>query len=460
MQSLEAAGNKRMAELKNLQEAALPAAEKMVELKQREVKIAGLHRNIAQADYNFGQKMLAFYDYRFLSKAFWQQMSGFANRLMRRYLDLGGRTAWFSERALSFETDKDIRVVSFDYFPKHLRGVTGADTLQLHLAEMEATRIFSLSQTIPVKQTISMARDYSVAFGQLKKNGSCWFTTSETLLRLTYPGVYGYRLRCVSIGATYADEAMPHKGMLSNHGISMVTRSDGSSHRLARYPDALPLSEFNMRGDMWVYDLPGETLLPFEGSGIETAWELSLSRLGDAASLENLTDVLITFDMRASYSLMLDAKHKAEWPATLKKSVLISGRAQNPGEITRFKKDGDVLSLTFRPALAANNSIEKMRTVSFLALMLSGVIESPVSTSMTADTDGLTAAFDLTDGIVLSNAGFLAAANGGVPLALNALTGISFDQPFTLTIDAGANAGVDFSNMYDVQMFVEYEAQV
>lgn len=460
MQSLEAAGNKRMAELKGLQEVALPAAEKMVEMKQKEAKIAGLHRNIAQAEYNLGQKMLAFYDYRFLSKAFWQQMSGFANRLMRRYLDIGGRTAWFAERALSFEIDKEIRVVSFDYFPKNLRGVTGADTLQLHLAEMEATRIFGLSQTIPVKQTFSLAKDFPIAYGQLKKHGACWFTTSETPLQLAYPGVFGYRIRCVSIGATYADDAFPHRGMLNNHGISMVSRNDGSSHRLARYPDALPLSEFNMRGDMWVYELPGETLLPFEGSGIETAWQLSLSRLGDTTSLENLTDVLLTFDMRASYSATLDARHKAELPASLKKSVLISGRAQNPGEVTRFKKDGDLLTLTFRPALAANNSVEKMRTVSFLALMLSGVEQSPVAASMSADTDGLVANFDLTDGIALSNAGFLAGANGGVPLPLNDLTGISFDQNFTLTIDAGANVGVDFSKMYDAQLFVEYEAQL
>ena len=257
--------------------------------------------------------MLAFYDYRFLSKAFWQQLSGSANRLMRRYLDLGGRTAWFAERALSFEMDeKTFRVVSFDYFPKHLRGVTGADTLQLHLAELEATRIFGLSQTVPVKQTFSLARNFPVAFGQLKKHGSCWFSTSESQFRLAYPGVYGYRLRCVSIGATYADDSFPHRGMLSNHGISMVSRSDGSSHRLARYPDALPLSEFNMQGDMWVYDLPDETLLPFEGSGIETAYKISLSRLGDAAGLENLTDVLLTFDMRASYAATLDARHKAE----------------------------------------------------------------------------------------------------------------------------------------------------
>lgn len=460
MKSMEAAANKRIGELKQLREVALPAAEKMVELKKREVKISELHRSIAKADYDLGKGMLAFYDYRFLSKAFWQQMAGFTNRLMRRYLDLGGRTAWFAERALSFETDKDVRVVSFDYFPKNLRGVTGADTLQLHLSELEASRIYSLSQTIPVKQTFSMARDFPIAFGQLKKHGSCWFATAETEFRLAYPGVYGYRIRCVSIGATYANDAFPHKGMLSNHGISMVSRSDGSSHRLLRYPDALPLSEFNMRGDMLVYDLPDETLLPFEGSGIETAWELSLSRLGGAPSLENLTDVLLTFDMRASYSAALDTAHRAALPASWKKAVLISGKAQNPGVVRQFKKDGGVLTLTFRPAIAVGNSVENMRTVTFLALMLSGVEQSPIAASLNADGDGLLVNFDLTDGIALSNAGFLAAANGGIALPLNGLTGSSLDQPFTLTIDAGANPGMDNSKLYDVQMLIEYDAQV
>jgi hypothetical protein len=305
-----------------------------------------------------------------------------------------------------------------------------------------------------------MARDFPIAFGQLKKHGSCRFATAETEFRLAYPGVYGYRIRCVSIGATYANDAFPHKGMLSNHGVSTVSRSDGRSHRLLRYPDALPLSEFNMRGDMLVYDLPDETLLPFEGSGIETAWEFSLSRLGGAAGLENLTDVLLTFDMRASYSAALDAAHRAALPASLNNAVLISGKAQNPGVVRQFKKDGGLLALTFRPFLAAANSLETMRTVTFLALMLSGVEQSPVAASLSADVDGLLVNFDLTDGIALSNAGFLAAANGGVPLPLNGLTGISFDQRFTLTIDAGMNPGVDFSALYDVQMLVEYEAQM
>lgn len=460
MQSLEAAGNKRMGELKALQEMALPAAEKMVVLKQREVKIAELHRAIAQADYNFGQKMLAFYDYRFLSKAFWQQMSAFANRLMRRYLDLGGRTAWFAERALSFETDKDIRVVSFDYFPRQLRGVTGADTLQLHLAELEATRIFGLSQTIPVKQTLSLARDFPIAYGQLKKQGSCWFSTAEIMLRLAYPGLYGYRIRCVSLGVTYTHDVMPHKGMLTNHGVSVVSRSDGSLHRLARFPDALPLSEFNMRGDMLVYDLPDETLLPFEGSGIDTAWQLSLCQLGDAISLETLTDVLLTFDMRASYSATLAARHQSEMPVSQKRAVLMSGKAQNPGALANFRTNGGVLALEFNPIAAVNNSREKARVVTFLALTLSGVDTGPIVANLQAMTDGVSAPVDFIEGVALSNAGFLAAANGGVALSLNALTGISADQRFVLTLDADAHPGVDFSDTVDVQLLIEYEAQL
>lgn len=460
MKSFAEIANKRLGELQNLREVALPAAEKMVELKQREVNIANLHRNIAQADYNFGSKLLAFYDYRFLSQAFWQQLSSFANKLMRRYLDLGGRTAWFAERSLSFELDKEIRIVSFDYFPRQLRGVTGADILQLHIAELEASRISGLSQTIPVKQTFSLARDFPIAYGQLKKYGACRFSTSETPLRIVYPGVYGYRLRNVSLGLSYSDETMPHMGILTNQGFSAVSRRDGTMNRLLRYPDALPLSEFNLRDDMLVYDLPDETLLPFEGSGIETTWEVSLSRIGQAQSLENLTDVLVTFDMRASYSVTLDAIHQEQLPTTLKKSVLISGKRQNTGKIAEFKSSGGILTLTFQPALAAANSIEKTRTITFLAVILSGVKQSSVFMALTALTDGITASINLENGIALSNNDFLNGSNRGVPLPLNVLTGISGDQSFVLTLDPANNAGVNFSELYDVQILMEYTAQL
>ncbi|MCC6287937.1 MAG: hypothetical protein IT249_08630 [Chitinophagaceae bacterium] len=460
MQSMADAAAKRSGDLKSLQEVALPMAQKVVELKKRDVTIAKLNKQIAEADYQFGRKMLAFYDYRFLSKAFWQQLASFSNRLLRRYLDLGGRTAWFAERALSFEADKEIRIVSFDYFPTSLRGVTGADQLQLHLAEMESARIQNLSQTIPVKQTFSLSKDFPIAWGQLKKNGTCDFSTSEQLLKLVYPGVYGYRIRCVSIGITYVDETMPHKGMFLNDGYSVVSQKDNSSHRLLRYPDALPLSEFNMRNDMFVYELPDETLLPFEGSGIETTWHLNLSRLGSATSLEGLTDVIFTFDMRARYSAVLKSQQDALLPSTWNKAVLISGKSISATAIAKFKKDGGKLTLKFEPALAAANAIEKSRTVNLLGIVLSGAGNDPVMASLRAETDKIAANFEFENGIALSNTSVMAAANAGVPLSLNPLTGINANQAFIFEMDKSDNAGIDFSKMVDVQLYIEYEAKI
>src|SRR5262249_14425966 len=151
---------------------------------------------------------------------------------------------------------------------------------------------------------------FPMEFGQLKKTGFCRFATSEAPLRLVHPGVYGYRVRNITVAASYTEPIQPHRGLFSNQGVSIGTREKpGSAHTLVRYPDALPLSEFRMRNDMWVFDLPDETLLPFEGSGFETVWELMVSKVGNVDDLTVMSDMLITFDLRASYSAVLEKQH-------------------------------------------------------------------------------------------------------------------------------------------------------
>ena len=164
--------------------------------------------------------------------------------------------------------------------------------------------------------------------------------------------------------------------------------------------------------------------------------------------------------MRASYSATLDTIHQAQLPVTLKKSLLISGKMQNPGAIRTFKADGGILTITFQPTSAAGNSTEKTRTITFLALILSGVQQSPISVTLTAATDGIAATVNLEDGIALSNSDFLSGSNGGVALPLNVLTGLGGDQAFVFTLDAANNPGTDFSQIYDVQLLMEYTAQI
>jgi hypothetical protein len=423
------------------------------------VTIAQLAQAIAKADWQLGSDLLAYFATRMQNRAFLVSMAEFSNRLMRRYLDLAGRTGWMAERALAFEQDRELAVIAFDYFPRNLRGVSGADLLQLHLAELEAARIQGLTQTIPVKQTISLARDFPMEFGQLKEGGFCRFAMSEAPLKLVHPGVYGYRVRNVTVAAAYTDQIQPHRGLFSNQGISVVTReTSGSAHTLVRYPDALPLSEFRMRNDMWVFDLPDETLLPFEGSGIETVWELMLSKIGNTSGFESLADVFITFDMRASYSAHLGKQHMLAMPASATRSILLSAKAANPGALAKFRKDGGTVKLSFDLAKLARNPNEKNRKTLNFALAAVGVDGAQFTATFASKNPGQDEEITFDKALALSNAGALAGGNGGVPLPLTTFVGLDLDQTFELEIDADANAAVDFTRIADVLMLAEYGA--
>jgi hypothetical protein len=459
MTSLAEAIAKRAGQLAHLQNVALPAAKALVDVKRREVTIAQLSQAIARADWQLGRDLLAFYSQRFLNRSFLVSMAEFSNRLMRRYLDLAGATAWMAERALAFEQNRELGIIAFDYFPRNLRGVSGADLLQLHLAELEAARIQGLTQTIPVKQTVSLARDFPMEFGELKKTGFCRFATSEAPLRLVHPGVYGYRVRNVTVAATYAEPIQPHRGLFSSQGVSIVTRDTlGSAQPLVRYPDALPLSEFRMRDDMWVFDLPDETLLPFEGSGIETVWELMLSKIGNANGFDSMTDLLITFDMRASYSAFLEKQHLAALPASTTRTLLLSAKALNLGALATFRSDGGEVTLAFDLVNIARNPNEKQRKTLNVVLAAVGVDDTPFTATFSSTNPVLNEEITFDTTVALSNAGVLAGGNGGVPLPLNAFVGLDLEQVFRLTIDADDNPGTDFTRIADVLLLVEYEA--
>lgn len=459
MTSMADAIAKRGGELKQLENVTLPAALALVELKRREVTIASLHRTIAATDRQLGRDLLAHYTQRVLNHTFLVSMAECSNRIMRHYLDLAGRTAWLAERALAFEQDRELRVIKFDYFPRNRQGVSGADQLQLHLAELEAARLQGLMQTIPVKVTVSLAREFPLELGQLKRTGECRIHTEEAGLSLVYPGVFGYRLRAVTVSASYANAEPPHRGMLTNNGVSFVSKDKiGSQHALVRYPDALPLSEFRMRDDMWVFDLPDETLLPFEGSGIDTVWEIAFPKAGNARDLSSLTDLWMTFDMRASYSSTLRDAHRAAQPTTVRRTVMISGSAVAPDALVGFRENGGMLALSLDLPVLARNSLEQQRTVQNLVIALAGIDEGAVIAQLQADTSATDVSFNFDDGIAMSNAGVLAGGNGGVALPLNIFCGLDLDQTFEFTVDATENPAIDFARLRDLIFIVEYEA--
>jgi hypothetical protein len=213
-----------------------------------------------------------------------------------------------------------------------------------------------------------------------------------------------------------------------------------------------------MRNDMWVFDLPDETLLPFEGSGIETVWELMLSKVGNANSFESMTDLQITFDMRASYSALLEKQHIAVMPNSANRSLLASAKAMNPGAIAKFRDDSGQLTLNFDLAKITRNPNEIQRKTLNFTLVAVGVDDLPFVATFSSANPAQSEQVTFEKGIALSNAGALADGNGGVPLPLNTFVGLDVDQTFKLVIDAADNPAIDFKNFTEILLLAEYEA--
>lgn len=446
-------------QLDALQNTALPLAQAQVEAKQREVTIANFQRQIAEADAELAEALIRFQATRFLNTKFWAELATLMRRVMRRYLALGAKFGWLGERALAFEQDRQLDIIRFDYFPMKLQGVTGADLLGADLAELEAARLDGLRQTLPVKRTYSLAFDFPLHFAQLKKTGSCTFMTREQPLRYAHPGAYGYRVRAVDVAVKSYSGTPPVRGLLSNLGVSKVSRSGGEMHVLLRNQDALPVSQFQLASDMTVFGLPDESLLSFEGSGVETLWRLELPPAGNDSGLGGLADVEVTLDLRAQYSSQLHEKDVATLPTSTRRFVFVSSAKYQPDALADLR--GDAQSPTFELDLTSVGlpKAESSRKVKNLVV----IVAAPVALTFTAafgSDKSPDIALEIEGGFAVSNGEPLSDAQSSLPPEqLNAFIDTDVDQTFHLAIDK-STAGLDFAEVVDVVLGVEYTADI
>ena len=444
-------------QLRALTDKALPAAEAQVVARGREVTIAGYQRELASADFALARDLLTFEERRYLSQEFWAELSRLMVRLLRRYLELAARTAWLAERALAYELGREIDIVRFDYFPEALQGVTGADLLQADLAELEAIRVEGTARAVPVRVTVSLAAQFPLAFGQLKKRGRCAFATTEGWLRAMYPGTHGHRVRAVNAAIVQEGVVSPVRGVLVNEGISVLNPGEVGARGLVRPAEALPVSEFRLDRDLAVHGLPNESLFAFEGSGIETFWRLDLPAAGNAASLAGIGDVLVTFDLRAMYDPARHAAQMAAPPAPVSRWILLSAQRFAPVAVTAIAA-GQAASVPFDITAIGLSNAELNRTVTNVALAFVSTTALDISVDVRAVSSGITANTPCTAGIAYSNNHPDPAALPQPPMALNALVGVSADQAFAVDVNPAANAGADLSGVRDVMLAIEYSA--
>jgi hypothetical protein len=106
----------------------------------------------------------------------------------------------------------------------------------------------------------------------------------------------------------------PSRGVratLASNGISrVVTPSDDtfSETVLRRDPSVIAFTAPVDATGVFTIDLQPDMLLPFEGSGVDTTWQLSLPQAANPFNFDTISDVLVTID----YTALLDYGYQTE----------------------------------------------------------------------------------------------------------------------------------------------------
>jgi len=449
LQGMADAATKRDGELATLGGEALPAAQAAVRVQERNVAIARLQGEIAATDLAYARDLVNYQKERFLNRDFWDALAGIARRSLHRYLDLAGQAAWFAERAIAYRLATPVRVIRLGYFDLKLRDVGGVDRLGLDLAELEAVRLGAARVSVPLTRTYSLSRDLPLAFGQLKTSGICTFTLTDDDLLAAHPGTFAHRIRAVDVFVDAPGTVVATRGILTNDGFSLLRREPGGARvPLVRFADAYPVSEFRVRGDLALHDLPGEQLLPFEGAGFTTTWTLQLPAAANPVGLQRVTDVRVTFDVQAAYDAASTGTAAPAGRAS--RATFVSALAIDATGLSALRKSGS--SATLKLALD-HLALPPGGVITNLAVLLPGVTGGNFNATLRFGS-GTARPFQIVDGLAMSNAGGLADSNPALPL--NAATGGSPARPVTLTIGKG-NDGARLSRARDVVLWVEYD---
>ncbi|MGW0769197.1 Tc toxin subunit A-related protein [Streptomyces sp. NPDC002676] len=450
LQGMAKAATKREDELKTLSNETLPAAQAAVRVQERQVAIANLQAQIAATDLAYARDLVVYQNERFLNRDFWDALAGVARRSLHRYLDLAGQAAWFAERALAYQLATPLKVIRLGYFDPRMRDIGGVDQLSLDLAELEAVRLGSARLSLPLTRTYSLARDLPLAFGQLKQTGRCTFTLTDDDLLASHPGTYAHRVRTVDVLVDAPGTVEQPRGILTNLGFSLLRRSAGAERvPLLRFADAYPISEFRIRRDLELYGLPGEQLLPFEGTAFTTTWTLELPSGVNPVGLGRITDVLLTFDLEAAYDASRTGTHLAAAPSS--RSLFVSALSVDTAGLSAMRVPPPTAKLHFaldKLPLPHNGKVTN------LAVLIPGVDGGRFDAKLRIGTT--TTAFQIENGVAMSNLGVLSDGNPANALPLNAATGGSPDRAIDLEINKGNDAD-RIAAARDVLLWVEYD---
>jgi hypothetical protein len=247
-------------------------------------------------------------------------MAGVLGGVYSYFLQQASATALLAERQLAFERqDTAPHIIQADYWqapsstggvvPSEVadrQGVTGSARLLEDVHRLDQHAFETRKRLLQVSQTISLAQQEPFGFELFRETGVLPFATPMELFDRGFPGHYLRLIKRVRVSiVALVPPAHGVRATLTASGISRVVIAGGifqdsfQSIDVRRPPEQIAFtSPLNATG-LLELEPEGELLLPFEGMGVDTSWELALPKPANPLDYRAISDVLLTIEFTA-----------------------------------------------------------------------------------------------------------------------------------------------------------------
>ncbi len=409
---------------------------------------------IAQLQQRFAEQNRDFLDMQEFSARLWYDLAREARRIVRRYLDAAIEIAFLMERAYVAETDRDLHLIKFEYGERQLNTLLGAEARLLDIDTFTLDYVRTRSKKAHIKQIISLADAFPIAFDRLKRTGQTFFETTLDLFDRAYPGYYLHKVRNVELVFVGLTNATGIYGTLRNVGASHFRRADNSISTLVYPADVMPLSQYDVRQDVVVFQFNPNDLRLFENNGVATQWRIDLPLSTNDLDFNEILDIQLVLYYDAFFDPTLETTIQATLPTSSRASRGVSMSLYTPDELFYLRNQG-AANLSFDASMFPANQVHLQRTR--LVIRASGADTTVSNLKLRLNSANLGNQLS----VPLDALGMVDLATVGSPLA--ALLSRPVFDSWALTVDPGENATLvrngqlDLSGLRDLSVFIEYQ---
>ena len=290
-----------------------------------DVAIANQEKSIAELQQSDAADALAFLTNAFTNADLYGWMSGVLERVYGYFLRQATAMARLAENQLGFERQRvPPTFVQADYWSPAAdlampaagntdrKGLTGAERLLGDITQLDQYAFLTDTRKLQLSQTVSLARLSPLEFQRFTEAGVMTFATPMELFDRNFPGHYLRLIRRVRTSVVaLIPSGLGIAATLSNNGLSrtVVGADSYQSIVIRRDPEEVALtSPVGATGLIEMTPQSESMLLPFEGTGVESTWELRMEKASNLFDYRTIGDVLLTIEYTALSSSVYRAQ--------------------------------------------------------------------------------------------------------------------------------------------------------